>query len=880
MSNTRRAGRLRWSLRATALALLLPLVGASLWLSALTLDPLLAVQRDLRSLRAGALRSIYVERLARHFEVLLTAGFDLLAGEGEAHERVEASRRRIADTLAGLEPLASSAADGRDELTARTLGEWEEALEQVERHFQRALGLTRAGKAPEARHLLADNLEILASTRVLERVDSLVLRERARVGTLDARLTREAEHRLLRAAGFAAVGARVLPDVFEAVLAERFARRAYAELRAYTHHLAGATGSDETTLRSRGQETTRALAQLANLLQRPREADRAPSGAGPAWPDLSEAHARMRAGYARILELEGPDRKREGEAILATLEALLAQRLVPRLDAIVAADEQAIERGLDRLEAVAAGVLALSLGAVGLVLAIGLGSPLLVSRLLVKPISDLAEAVDRFLNGDSDARPDTRRSGELGFLARGFDALANELGGSRRRVRALAFYDVTTGLPNREYFKERLQASLVSARLKKYSMGLLSIDLGGFQQVNDALGHEAGDELLREVAERLRGTVRLGDLISRPRADGADAQLSRVGGDQFTIMLARISDGQDWAKVSERVLASLAKPFDVAGRQLSVSANIGIAIYPVDGGDAETLLRNAEAAMNHSKSQSPSGYQFYSEAMNAATARNLHIRNRLSGAIERQDLALHYQPLRDAQSGRVVGAEALLRWTDGEMGPVQPLEFIPIAEESGLILPIGEWVLYTACAQGRAWRDAGFREIRIAVNVSAHQLRQEEWVEKVAETLQETGFSADRLELELTESATMEDNDATLGTLKALRDMGVGIALDDFGTGHSSLSYLKRFPIGRLKIDRSFVSQMTKSREEAAITEAILAMAKSLGLGVVAEGVETVEQAEFLRERGCPELQGYLISRPVAAADFTRFLEPEKPEPA
>ena len=446
------------------------------------------------------------------------------------------------------------------------------------------------------------------------------------------------------------------------------------------------------------------------------------------------------------------------------------------------------------------------------------------------------------------------------------------------RIRYLAYYDGLTGLPNRQLFQERLQNALATAKQKGSPLGLLFLDLDRFKQVNDTLGHSVGDELLCEVSDRMMGCVRFSDVLARGVVAEPVGEVSRLGGDEFTLLLPAIRDPQDAAKVAERVLEDLAKPFAVRGYELVATASIGIAVYPFDGEDPETLLRNADTAMYHAKSRHRNNFQFYTEEMNSVAARKLLIASRLRGALERGEFSLHYQPLRNAQSGKVSGAEALLRWVDAESGPVGPDEFIPIAEDTGLIIDIGDWVLRTACAQARAWQDAGFQEIRIAVNVSSHQFRQAGWSETVAEVLREVGLSPAQLELEMTETAIMQHDDATMAALSELSDMGVGLALDDFGTGYSSLSYLRRFPIDRVKIDRSFVGDITSDPEDAALTAAILAMAQSLQLLVVAEGVETIEQADFLCERGCDELQGYLISRPVPASDFVRFLERQKQE--
>jgi EAL domain-containing protein (putative c-di-GMP-specific phosphodiesterase class I) len=380
--------------------------------------------------------------------------------------------------------------------------------------------------------------------------------------------------------------------------------------------------------------------------------------------------------------------------------------------------------------------------------------------------------------------------------------------------------------------------------------------------------------MLVEVAERLAGCVRVTDSLARSATP--ETAISRLGGGEFTLLLTEIVDAEDAARVAGRVIDVLSRPFTVEGHELFATANVGIAVFPNDGKDAETLVRNADAAMYQVKTREANRFQFYDKSMNAAATKRLHLESHLHRALDRNEFTLHYQPLRDAKTGALVGAEALLRWSTEETGNVTPDHFIPIAERTGLIIPIGEWVLRTACEQARRWQDAGFRPIRIGVNLSGYQLAQPALAEAVARTLRETGLSAGHLELEITESTIMRNDEVTTGALNSLRDMGVGIALDDFGTGYSALSYLRRFPIDRLKIDRSFVREIATNADDAALTSAVIALAHSLRLHVIAEGVETVEQADFLREHGCDELQGFLFSRAVPASDFVRFLDKQK----
>jgi diguanylate cyclase (GGDEF)-like protein len=594
--------------------------------------------------------------------------------------------------------------------------------------------------------------------------------------------------------------------------------------------------------------------------------------------DLAESYALVRESYARTLALPAASLRSKGASVVRRLGEVFDQSLLPHTNAIVWAREQSIRREISRLDRWAQGIFALTIGAAAFALLLSLGTPYVTHRIVVRPVVDLVDAVSNFRAGDRDARPRLRPRSELGQLASSLNGLLDELEQSHEKVRALALFDGTTGLPNRQYFQERLAGALVKARLHKRAMGLLAVNMAGLKQVNETLGIAAGDDLIRQASKRLRECVRLTDVVSRPTQDEFKTEVSHLGGDEFTILLSKVSQATDPAFVAQRVLSLLAEPFRVEDRDIALSLSIGIGVYPQDGTDADTLLRNASAAMNQAREGGGSCYQFYSEAMNVANSRKLHIQGRLSGALERGDLALHFQPIRDAQYGHLTGAEALLRWTDSEMGPVGPDEFMAIAESAGLVSQIGSWVLHSACDQLRVWRKAGYPPIRMSVNVSATQLQDDDWVETVADALRSSGANPECLELEITETSILQEGPSTLATLTSISEMGVGIVLDDFGTGYSSLSNLRSLPIGRVKVDRSFVSEIAEDGEGGAIAAAVIALALSLDLEVVAEGVETHGQANFLRSKGCTELQGYLISRPLAASEFERFMDRQKQE--
>jgi diguanylate cyclase (GGDEF)-like protein/PAS domain S-box-containing protein len=440
---------------------------------------------------------------------------------------------------------------------------------------------------------------------------------------------------------------------------------------------------------------------------------------------------------------------------------------------------------------------------------------------------------------------------------------------AEERMRHLAYFDGLTELPNRHFFLENVAKSLDLARRHGRAVGVLSMDLDQFKRINDTLGHSTGDRLLQLVARRLAEGLRRHDAIAIPEGS---ADLARLGGDEFCVVLMEMGHYHDAAKVAHRILELLSAPFEIEGNELFVTTSIGIALFPLDGDDAETLIRNADAAMYHAKSQGRNNYQFYGRAMNARALEKLAMESQLRKAIERNEFELHFQPKLDLRSNRISGAEALIRWRHPELGLVPPMDFIPLAEESGLIVPIGEWVLQAACRQNKAWQDKGLAPIPIAVNIASPHFRHSGFLPMVARVLGESRLPPQCLEVEVTESMLMDDMDATLATLHRLKDMGLRLSIDDFGTGYSSLAYLKRFPLDALKVDRSFVKDTPGAPDDTAITSAIVAMAHSLKLETVAEGVETQAQLEFLKSLRCEYAQGYLISRPLTADALERLL--------
>ena len=436
-----------------------------------------------------------------------------------------------------------------------------------------------------------------------------------------------------------------------------------------------------------------------------------------------------------------------------------------------------------------------------------------------------------------------------------------ELENARRYSQHLAHHDDLTGLPNARLFASRLRQLIAQARRYPRQLAVLFIDLDRFKAVNETLGSERGDRLLVDVSERLMKCLRESDTVARRSKD------------EFLIILDGIARTQDAARVAKKIQRELALPHVFDDREIILDTSIGISLFPSDGECEESLIKNADAAMTRAKTQSGSSIQFFVPKMNESTSERLELEQALRAVIERGELVLHYQPQVDLFSGQISGMEALVRWPHAEFGMIPPDRFIPMAEETGLILPLGDWVLKTACEQNKLWQEQGLPRFPVAVNLSARQFQCEEPANRIAKILEASQLAPESLDLELTETTVMADAEVAIDTMERMRKLGVKISIDDFGTGHSSLAYLKRFPIHRLKIDKTFVDSLLSDQKDEAITRAIIGMAKNLGLSAVAEGVESRDQLDYLRHLGCNEIQGYFVSRPLPAIEAAEFLD-------
>jgi len=442
---------------------------------------------------------------------------------------------------------------------------------------------------------------------------------------------------------------------------------------------------------------------------------------------------------------------------------------------------------------------------------------------------------------------------------------------AEEQISFLAYHDSLTALPNNRLFKDRLEHAITQAERNNKILAIMFLDLDRFKLINDTMGHSAGDELLKITSQRLIEAVRKTDSVAI-NASGTSSSIARFGGDEFTILLEDVENVQAIIRIAERIVENVSQPMMLNRQEVHISTSIGISIYPDDGVKADEILKNADSAMYHAKAQGRNNFQFFADSMNQSSVELLALENNLHKAIENNQMCLYYQPQLSIMTGQLVGMEALIRWQHPDKGFISPGVFIPVAEETGMIMQIGEWVFREACKQGVQWLNAGYQLQKISVNLSARQLKDESLAALIATILDETGMPPNKLCIELTETALILDPEIALARLTKIKALGVALSLDDFGTGYSSLSYLKRFPIDTLKIDQAFIRDVKVDHEDAALVKAIISMAHGLGMDVIAEGVEIQEQLEFLGVNGCDTIQGYLFSRPLPAKEMEALL--------
>jgi diguanylate cyclase (GGDEF)-like protein len=444
---------------------------------------------------------------------------------------------------------------------------------------------------------------------------------------------------------------------------------------------------------------------------------------------------------------------------------------------------------------------------------------------------------------------------------------------AEEEIRRLAFYDGLTGLANRTLFMNHLNHEISTAKRRKETFAVLFLDLDQFKRVNDTYGHHIGDLLLKNVSETLQKCIRSSDITSSLGSNDSDTLIARLGGDEFTLLLSDIIEPENAAIVARRIFQEIPKTYNLKGHEISITTSIGISVFPTDGEEAETLLKHADAAMYHAKDSGRNNYQFFKKSLNEAVIERFSLEKDIKTALEKEEFVLYYQPQLELSTLKIVGAEALIRWLHPDKGMIPPDRFIPIAEESGLIIDINKWVIETACKQHNQWKQAGLGPIRIAVNVSGYQITNQNIVQILGDALQTSGIDPKYLEMEITENILMRNTKETIRVLQQIKDLNIKIALDDFGTGYSSLSYLMSFPIDIIKIDRSFVMECTTQKNNRVIIKTIIAMGHSMGMKIIAEGIETKEQLEFLNGYDADIGQGYFFSRPVPQDEFAKLLE-------
>ena len=572
---------------------------------------------------------------------------------------------------------------------------------------------------------------------------------------------------------------------------------------------------------------------------------------------------------ARAVRLDGES---QAQPLLTTVDAepvfIAASPLHGNLNAYAVLPEKELREISDQLAIAVAAITLLT------ILATMFSIMIVIEHQVIRPINRVRILAREIGSGNLSVRVNrSNASEEIGELTTAFEDMAGSLQRSNQQIHFLAYHDALTGLPNRTMFKNFLDRSIEDASRHDQMLAMLFLDLDDFKQINDTMGHQVGDVLLQEIAERLSRILRKNDFIVQDHASSEPNQaLARLGGDEFIVLLPDIQDKFAPGIVAERLIDLVTKPITIAEHDCHVSASIGITVYPTDGSTADELIKHADIAMYHAKDRGKNAYEYFESSMNIAAQERAKLEKRLRLALEQDQFELHYQPQVRGTTQEIAGLEALLRWRHPEDGLIPPNEFIPLAEKSGLILPIGEWVMHEACRQARTWQKTGLPIDLISVNVSSIQLARQDVAAILRKALSESQLSPECLEIEITESAIMSDPDSAVSLLDEIKSIGVTIALDDFGTGYSSLSYLRRFPIDTLKIDRDFVREIDEKTADAEIIEAITAMAHTLGLRVVVEGIERETQLRIALDRKCDFVQGFLFCAPLPASEMTALL--------
>ncbi len=625
-------------------------------------------------------------------------------------------------------------------------------------------------------------------------------------------------------------------------------------LQSHIDGLSAAIAGFRATGRQSVRENARMFMSRIGALLRAGAASPVPLFAPDQHAALSERFDRTRELMTRLIALIEQKRSliQRIELGREQIQTLLASGVIPK----VRSDRSRAQESVTSSTFTAV-LYILVMTAFGVLL--GAGAAVVLTRGIVRPLLTLTEGAEAIGSGILNHRIDIQSEDEIGQLAASFNRMAENRQKTEGALRELAHHDTRTSLPNRGYFQVRLREALENGQRNNRMVAVHLLDLDHFKDINDTLGHPAGDELLTQVAKRLRVCVRQSDTVAR------------LGGDEFAIIQTNLDDVRGVSMMTSRVIEALSEPFELDGEEIFTGTSIGVTVFPEDDQDAEQLLKNADLALYRAKQAGRNTSQLYDSSMNEELVQRRELERDLRSALENEDFVLHYQPQIDVRTGFMAGAEALVRWQHSERGLISPAEFIQVAEQSGMITKLTEQILYQACSQARRWRESGLPNLRISVNLSPVDISWRDLVDCVKAIIEETGANADCLEIEITEGTVMSDVESAMSTLNQLHELGVELAIDDFGTGYSSMMYLKQFPFDRLKIDQAFVRGLTTNNEDASIATAIIRLGQSLGLKVIAEGVEQEEQLAFLREAGCDEIQGYLISPPLETDDFLEF---------